>query len=253
MPNLSKENQNEYMKSEVITDLINDGYFEEGQIKDLKFNRDDTITIYLNDGSHGKYEYHGGRLFPADHLTEAVDSRWYTGDFSDNLMDAWNQACDSLNVWSEPSVQSGQGVDVLRDNDSGETLYEIDFDEECQFMDDLDEQDWDEPNAMENTVEAICEFIGNYKMQDEEQEAGIEQEIKEDYLDTLDIGDDVILGGFGEDSPWEGLSGTIVWMDDAEQGSEYQTVTVRVNFPTIEGTKDVIQNFDRKNMKKEIL
>jgi hypothetical protein len=74
--------------------------------------------------------------------------------------------------------------------------------------------------------------------------------LKEEFYPELKIRDKVTIQGLGEDSPWEGLSGEVIWIDEEAFGDEFQTITVRVEFPTADGYREVDQNFDRKNIKK---
>ena len=75
------------------------------------------------------------------------------------------------------------------------------------------------------------------------------ESLKEDFED-LDLGDKVIITGLGERSPWEGLEGEVIWIDPDNSLEDLQTITVRVNFPTENGFREVDQNFDRRNVKK---
>lgn len=77
------------------------------------------------------------------------------------------------------------------------------------------------------------------------------ENIDQDPEEELKVGDKVHLEGFGEESPWENLSGEIIWMDEEDFPDEFQTITVKVNFPTVDGLKEVAQNFDRRNVIKE--
>ena len=70
-------------------------------------------------------------------------------------------------------------------------------------------------------------------------------------FNILHLGDEVKLVGFSANSPWEGLTGEITWIDPDESLEEFQTITVRVNFPTENGMKQIEQNFDRRNVIKE--
>lgn len=82
----------------------------------------------------------------------------------------------------------------------------------------------------------------------------IEDELVESLNEELvQVGDEVTIKGVGNDSPWEGLSGVVTWVDEDEQqdenGEDMTTVTVKINFLTESGdTKMVEQNFDRKNV-----
>lgn len=74
--------------------------------------------------------------------------------------------------------------------------------------------------------------------------------IDKPYNDGLALGDPVVIRGLAENSPWEGLTGYVVWIDEEDFGDDFQTITVRVNFPTENGMKEINQNFDRKNVIK---
>lgn len=76
-----------------------------------------------------------------------------------------------------------------------------------------------------------------------------EKESLTEAKDDLAVGDSVKISGLGEDNIWEGLSGTIIWIDDEDTG-DFTTVTVEVDFPTDDGDKKVHQNFDKKNVVK---
>lgn len=70
-------------------------------------------------------------------------------------------------------------------------------------------------------------------------------------MTNLQVGDKVYIDGLPETNPWQGLTGEIIWIDPDDSDAEFQTISVRVNFPTPDGTKEVNQNFDRMNVKKE--
>ena len=94
-------------------------------------------------------------------------------------------------------------------------------------------------------VETVLSFLEETLNESEDIE-----NIDQDPLENLMVGDKVVLKGFGEDSPWENLSGEVIWMDEEDFPDEFQTITVRVNFPTVDGTREVEQNFDRRNVIK---
>lgn len=70
--------------------------------------------------------------------------------------------------------------------------------------------------------------------------------LKED----LKLGDKVRISGINDSSPWEGKDGEVIWIEADESLGDYRTVTVRVQFPTDAGIKEVNQNFDYKNVKQ---
>ena len=74
--------------------------------------------------------------------------------------------------------------------------------------------------------------------------------IDKPYNDGLALGDPVVIRDLAENSPWEGLTGYVVWIDEEDFGDDFQTITVRVNFPTENGVKEINQNFDRRNVFK---
>ena len=94
-------------------------------------------------------------------------------------------------------------------------------------------------------VETVLSFLEETLNESEDIE-----NIDQGPLENLMVGDKVVLKGFGEDSPWENLSGEVIWMDEEDFPDEFQTITVRVNFPTVDGTREVEQNFDRRNVIK---
>lgn len=92
----------------------------------------------------------------------------------------------------------------------------------------------------------VKEDYDEFEMDEVEEKENIDQP----YSDGLNVGDHVVIKGLAEDSPWENLEGEIIWIDEEDFGDDFQTITVRVNFPTENGTREVNQNFDRKNIFK---
>ena len=70
-------------------------------------------------------------------------------------------------------------------------------------------------------------------------------------MDNLNLGDRVRITGLSETSPWQDLKGEVIWIDPDDSLEEFQTITVRVEFPTSNGIREVDQNFDRRNVVKE--
>ena len=92
----------------------------------------------------------------------------------------------------------------------------------------------------------VKEDYDEFEMDEVEEKENIDQP----YSDGLNVGDHVVIKGLAEDSPWENLEGEVLWIDEEDFGDDFQTITVRVNFPTENGTREVNQNFDRKNIFK---
>lgn len=65
----------EYEAQDLANQLVEDGYFKEGEIKDIKFNDDEdgTIDITTDEGTK-RYEYAGGRLY--DHEENDDDDNY---------------------------------------------------------------------------------------------------------------------------------------------------------------------------------
>lgn len=76
------------------------------------------------------------------------------------------------------------------------------------------------------------------------------ESFKKPLKEDLKLGDKVVISGINDSSPWEGKEGQIIYIEDDESLGDYRTVTVRVQFPTDAGIKEINQNFDYKNVKQ---
>lgn len=76
------------------------------------------------------------------------------------------------------------------------------------------------------------------------------ESFKKPLKEDLKLGDKVIISGINDSSPWEGKEGEVIYIEDDESLGDFRTVTVRVQFPTDAGIKEINQNFDYKNVKQ---
>lgn len=159
---------------------------------------------------------------------------------------------DPAGYWYKPFP-----INIIK-NSGGYWNSELPLDEEIKnILDQYEDFIDSEENKQESLSPMVTKEALNYlkeKRMDEDMEDDFEFEEKENidkpYNDGLNVGDHVVIKGLAEDSPWEGLEGEVIWIDEEDFGDDFQTITVRVNFPTENGVKEINQNFDRRNVIK---
>lgn len=102
-------------KQEFIDQLVKDNYFQEGEIKDIKFNDDDDATIDITtDKGTKRYEYVGGRLF--DHEGSNDD------EYNDDEGELANNNYKAYEADIKRFTTKGQKLDLIQDIKEDDSL-----------------------------------------------------------------------------------------------------------------------------------
>ena len=85
---------------------------------------------------------------------------WYEDGDVHPFLDIFNNALDELGLWSEPSIQGGNGYDYFYTQDGSKDAGGVDFGIEADFMNDLFQEM--KGHSWSEIEDAIAEFVGDH-------------------------------------------------------------------------------------------